>query len=620
MLFGRAAESRLFSQTRARCRFGPRFRDPHSGDERGSVGNAVGFPHGKPPRPGSVRRVRGRARREAACRLRAHRPRLAQQVRGARDEGAPRRLRGDGVPPGRALRLRRVAGGEVGQAGPRPRGRRPLLRRARLARPGPRRGGPRQRRRHTRGPQSPRRDPAQVLGGRASSPGTPSPSCRRSSRGRGRPWSRPYAAKCPRTSWRPSTPRRAAGAPGPGGHRACRRDLWVRGCLRGGEEGLRWRARARRRVLRRARQARRGRRARRGRGRPGGLRPPRPRGGEAPCRLTRDLSRRASPPPAAGAPRRARHWTGGARVARPGRPGTSPNTPGPSVRAGTRPGGRSCPGGAPCRRPRCPAATTGGRSPGPTPSGAAAAVPLLPRPPRGRRARGRRRPRQDAHAGGAVRALPPHDAPGEVPRGALPGRAAREGARRRVARPRARPAREGGAARDRRARLPAARRGRREAALPGRLGVLRETVARDNHQPGVRQVGDRLRRRPDGRGGRRPRLPPREAAPARGRVVPRRACARVGEGGGATAAGDGPGDGVVLRCTRGDIAALGDPGRALRHVSDDAILSARCDGLPRDGTVDLWMEEVRCDGPDALGFVWCEAVLRPDGEPPGPSD
>ena len=69
----------------------------------------------------------------------------------------------------------------------------------------------------------------------------------------------------------------------------------------------------------------------------------------------------------------------------------------------------------------------------------------------------------------------------------------------------------------------------------------------------------------------------------------------------------------MLRCTRDDIAALGDPGRALCHVSDDAILSARCDGLPRDGTVDLWMEEVRCDGPDALGFVWCEAVLRPDG-------
>ena len=124
-------------------------------------------------------------------------------------------------------------------------------------------------------------------------------------------------------------------------------------------------------------------------------------------------------------------------------------------RAGGRAGGRrGRPGGAPCRRPRRPTATTGGRSPGPTPSGAAAAVPLPPRPPRGRRARGRRRRRQDAHAGGAVRALPSVDAPGEAPRGVPPGRAAREGARRRVARPRACPAREGGAAWDRRARPP----------------------------------------------------------------------------------------------------------------------------------------------------------------------
>ena len=36
-----------------------------------------------------------------------------------------------------------------------------------------------------------------------------------------------------------------------------------------------------------------------------------------------------------------------------------------------------------------------------------------------------------------MRALLPVDAPGEVPRGVLPGRAAREGARRRAARPRA---------------------------------------------------------------------------------------------------------------------------------------------------------------------------------------
>ena len=123
------------------------------------------LPSQEPPRSRPVRRVRGRTQREVACRLRAHQLHLAQQVQGAHDEDVPRRLRGDGVPPGRALRLRRVAGGEVGQAGLRPRRRQLLLRRARLARPGPRRGSPRQQRRHTRGPQSPRRDPAQVPGG-----------------------------------------------------------------------------------------------------------------------------------------------------------------------------------------------------------------------------------------------------------------------------------------------------------------------------------------------------------------------------------------------------------------------------------------------------------------------
>ena len=43
MPFGKVTESRPSPQTRARCRLGPRFRDPHSGDEKGSVENAVGF-------------------------------------------------------------------------------------------------------------------------------------------------------------------------------------------------------------------------------------------------------------------------------------------------------------------------------------------------------------------------------------------------------------------------------------------------------------------------------------------------------------------------------------------------------------------------------------------------
>ena len=37
MLFGKAAESRLFLQPRAHYRFESRFRDPHSGNEKGSV-------------------------------------------------------------------------------------------------------------------------------------------------------------------------------------------------------------------------------------------------------------------------------------------------------------------------------------------------------------------------------------------------------------------------------------------------------------------------------------------------------------------------------------------------------------------------------------------------------
>lgn len=37
MLFGKVTESRLFSQTRAHYRFESRFRDPHSGNEKGSI-------------------------------------------------------------------------------------------------------------------------------------------------------------------------------------------------------------------------------------------------------------------------------------------------------------------------------------------------------------------------------------------------------------------------------------------------------------------------------------------------------------------------------------------------------------------------------------------------------
>lgn len=44
MLFGRVTESKLFSQLRAHYRFEARFCNPDSGNEKGSVENAVGFP------------------------------------------------------------------------------------------------------------------------------------------------------------------------------------------------------------------------------------------------------------------------------------------------------------------------------------------------------------------------------------------------------------------------------------------------------------------------------------------------------------------------------------------------------------------------------------------------
>ena len=43
MLFGKVTESRLFSQLKAHYRFESRFCNPHSGNEKGSVENAVGF-------------------------------------------------------------------------------------------------------------------------------------------------------------------------------------------------------------------------------------------------------------------------------------------------------------------------------------------------------------------------------------------------------------------------------------------------------------------------------------------------------------------------------------------------------------------------------------------------
>ena len=67
-----------------------------------------------------------------------------------------------------------------------------------------------------------------------------------------------------------------------------------------------------------------------------------------------------------------------------------------------------------------------------------------------------------------------------------------------------------------------------EAPLPGLRGRLREAVGGHHHQPGVQSLGLGLRRRPDGRGGHRPRRPPRPPAAVPRRVLPRQPRAHAG--------------------------------------------------------------------------------------------
>ena len=83
MVRGEVTESRLFSQFRAHCRFEGRYRDPYSGNEKGSVENAVGFlrrnllvpvpAFGTPPELNAFL-AEGCARVNAAARCRDGRP------------------------------------------------------------------------------------------------------------------------------------------------------------------------------------------------------------------------------------------------------------------------------------------------------------------------------------------------------------------------------------------------------------------------------------------------------------------------------------------------------------------------------------------------------------------
>ena len=100
---------------------------------------------------------------------------------------------------------------------------------------------------------------------------------------------------------------------------------------------------------------------------------------------------------------------------------------------------------------------------------------------------------------------------------------AEEGPRRGQARPGGRADRPRPPARHRRARVPAAGRRRRQAGLPGLRRRLRGPVGGDCDEPRVQQVGLGLRRRPDGGRRHRPHSPPRQARPVPRRVLPRAA-------------------------------------------------------------------------------------------------
>ena len=83
MVRGEVAESRLFSQFRAHYRFESRYCNPYSGNEKGSVENAVGLlrrnllvpvsASGAPPESDAFL-AEGRARVNAAARRRGGRP------------------------------------------------------------------------------------------------------------------------------------------------------------------------------------------------------------------------------------------------------------------------------------------------------------------------------------------------------------------------------------------------------------------------------------------------------------------------------------------------------------------------------------------------------------------
>ena len=125
MAFGKVTESRLFSQFRARYRCESRYCNPYSGNEKGSVENAVGFLRRNLLVPVPVA--------DSLDELNARR----SEERGGQEDrgGAPGGSRGHAGAARHAVRRGQVGARARRQARVRASGRQPILRRPRMARP-----------------------------------------------------------------------------------------------------------------------------------------------------------------------------------------------------------------------------------------------------------------------------------------------------------------------------------------------------------------------------------------------------------------------------------------------------------------------------------------------------